>query len=148
MDSSPGPKINYTCVTEINSCYYGLSLMRMLTWDTYKVCFIKGVETCIENRIAVTIDLCGLKIFKPVSFFFFLISNYGYKKKNKKQKNRTPYLSFICKNRAASKHCKWLHVIALVTKYMIVWWSVKSDCCILSCLILAWKEISAKLWCG
>ena len=152
MDSSPGPNINYTCVTEINSCYYGLSLMRMLTWDTYKVCFIKGVETCIENRIAVTIDSLWFEDFQ--TSLLFLFPNFKLwlqKKKTKKQKNRTPYLSFICKNRAASKHCKWLHVIALVTKYMIVWWSIKSDCCILSCLIQAWKEIiliSAKLWCG
>jgi len=30
------------------------------------------------------------------------------------------YLSFICKYKAASKHCKWLQVMALYTKHKVV----------------------------
>ena len=131
-----------------------LPLLRTLTNEDANFRYLqsllyKGVESCIENRIAVTID--SLWFEDSQTSILFLFPNFKLKLQKKNKKNRTPYLSFICKNRAASKHCKWLHVIALVTKYIIVWWSIKSDCCILSCLILAWKEIiliSGKLWCG
>ena len=52
-------KTNYRHLSEINSCYYGLSLMRTLLWRPYSVCFKRSwlYSICYRSKVD-SLSLC------------------------------------------------------------------------------------------